>query len=310
MYKFCFFLKTYAGDQVYLERLVGSFHKYNKQKIPMIMACPSSDINLFQKYQCDLIKLIPEESICTEVFIEDSIYTAGYLNQEIYKLAFWEINICENYMCLDSDALFLREFKIDEFMCDEDTPYTQLIEDKELEIDPFYSAIWKPRRECIRKIEDAIEFHPKYLKTCHGFQIFSCKALKSLKEEFMIPRGYSYKDLIEISPYEFSWYNLWVQKSHCIPVVQIEPLFRCVHLSQQHILENLRGETLELISRAYIGVIVNSNFAQNREYNNIKKYKFVDFGMGFKLMIKNFFFYGMMIWKKIGYIILRDEQNT
>ncbi len=34
----------------------------------------------------------------------------GYINQEIVKLAFWELGLTENYFCVDSDAVFVRPF--------------------------------------------------------------------------------------------------------------------------------------------------------------------------------------------------------
>ena len=38
--------------------------------------------------------------------------SAGYINQEIVKLCFWETGLADNYLCLDSDAEFVRDFHV------------------------------------------------------------------------------------------------------------------------------------------------------------------------------------------------------
>ena len=142
MHDFGFFLKTYGKDYDRAVRLIESFENYNVEALPLYLACPQSDIKQFTTLERRNIKIIPEEEICTNVFIEDAKWTAGYLNQEIYKLAFWEMGLCANYMCIDSDAIFIRPFYLKDFMYDEKTPYTSLEEDNDLRADCYYNKLY------------------------------------------------------------------------------------------------------------------------------------------------------------------------
>ena len=257
MHNFGFFLKTYRNDYDRAVRLINSYEKYNVESLPLYLACPKDDISQFSKLENNNIKLVSEEEICGDVFTKDTQWSTGYLNQEIYKLAFWEMGLCSNYMCIDSDAVFIRPFYMKDFMYDDEVPYTSLEEDNDLCSDRYYNRLyWNRRLAWISKIEDEMDYHPHHLLTCHGFQIFSSKVLKSLKNDFMIPRGYSYRDLIEIAPYEFSWYNLWLQKMEIIPIHPIGYLFKTFHLKQHHIFYVLQGMKIEDWARGYIGIIV------------------------------------------------------
>lgn len=298
---FGFFLKTYSADYSRVVRLIDSYKKNNIESLPMYIACPKKDISLFQELQGENIFLIEEETICENVFTEDTKMSAGYLNQQIYKLAFWEKGLCANYMCLDSDAIFIRPFYKKDFMYDEDVPYTTLVEDNDLQADLYYNKwYWNNRREEIRKIENEIEFHPYHLLTCHGFQIFSGRALKSLRDDFMVSKGYTYKDLIRIAPYEFSWYNLWVQKTNVIPIHYIEPLFKCFHMKQHHVFYVLQGMKLEDWAKGYIGIIVNSNYAiGSGDYNDISVYKASNISISRAIINLNLKFYRRLKREKI-----------
>lgn len=303
MVNFAFLLKTYKGDYLRAIRLLGSYQKYNVEDIPLFLVCPEADMELFESCSSKVVSVIKEEEMKPDIFIEDGQWTSGYLNQEIYKLAFWELGLCANYMCLDSDGIFIRPFYKKDFMYDENIPYTTLVEDNDLRADFYYNQMyWNGRRERIKKIEDEMDFHPHKLLTCHGFQIFSAQVLESMKKEFMEPRNYSYKDLIQIAPYEFSWYNIWIQKSRCIPIHMVEPIFKYFHLKQHHILAVLQGMEIEDWARGYIGIVVNSNYGiGNGEYTDLSVYDIYNTDIPDDVIKKNYYFYKKLkngIWKR------------
>ncbi|MCM1264175.1 MAG: DUF6492 family protein [Butyrivibrio sp.] len=274
MDNFAFFLKTYSVDYDRTVRLIDTYRKYNAELILLYIACPKTDIYLFKNLEGADVHVIPEEDICEEVFVKDSIWSAGYLNQEIYKLSFWETGLCANYMCIDSDAVFIRPFYKKDFMYDDETPYTALKEDNDLRADIYYNRLyWNGRMDWIEKIGNELDYHPYHLLTCHGFQIFSGRVLESLRNDFMRPHGYSYKNLIEIAPYEFTWYSMWLQKTEIIPIHIIEPLFKCFHLKQHHIISVMQGMKIEDWAKGYVGIIVNSNYGVgNGDYYDLSVY--------------------------------------
>jgi hypothetical protein len=185
----------------------------------------------------------------------------GYINQEIVKLAFWETGLTANYFCVDSEAVFLRPFHHDDFMFDETTPYTVLVEDNELKVEPrYYADHWQGREQSLRRIQELVGLEDRRILTCHGHQVFSSVVLHSLKEDFLEPHGWSYRDMLAEAPYEFSWYNMWLQKTKAIPIAVREPLVKVFHHEGQEIEYALRGITPEDIARGFVAAVVNSNY--------------------------------------------------
>ena len=124
----------------------------------------------------------------------------------------------------------------------------------------------------------------------------------------MIPNRKSYVDLLKISPYEFSWYNFYLQKSKIIPIVQSEPHFKTIHTNYQFVLYKLMGIKEEDWARSYIGIIVNSNFTHQmevKEYNQMfpEKYSILrDLG---QVQIA-----GKILFHSMYRIIIRDIKCT
>jgi hypothetical protein len=127
----------------------------------------------------------------------------------------------------------------------------------------YFNTHWRARSLSLDKIREAVGLSPQPIITCHGFAILSSKVIRSLRTDFMLPRGLSFADLLAISPYEFSWYTLYLQANHTIDMHQRESLFRCVHTPQQYTLLSLSGVTVEDMSRGYIGLTSNLNLSRN-----------------------------------------------
>ena len=112
--KFAILLKTYKGDLKYVERLLISFHKHNIENIPLYLVCPEVELGIFRHFTGKNIYICSDESVTNELVCDDSILgiRPGYINQEIIKLSFWEKKVCNNYFCLDSDIVFIRDFSV------------------------------------------------------------------------------------------------------------------------------------------------------------------------------------------------------
>lgn len=296
MEKFAFLCKTFRNDFKYVKRLLSSFQTFNIQNIKMFIVIPENEKDFFfsiidKKLLCNT-ELVFEERfsdyltnhdvLCNSVPGEWESYPIrpGYINQEIIKLAFHELNLTENYMPIDSDGEFLRSFNLDDFIAEDGYPYTILEEDNELKVDPVYwnEVGWTGREKIIRKIYKEIDYTNRVMITAHGFCIFSSKVLSDFKKHFMNSKGYSYINLMEISSYEFSWYNIWLQKTEIIPIHYREPLFKCFHTKDQLIWYKRQGIQLSDIKRGYVGIVINSNFQPGRGEDNPLDYDtFFDF---------------------------------
>ena len=257
-------LKSYRGDVPLAQRLVESFTAYNSDGLPLTIVVPEEDETLFEQLATDHISVISEEPFHHELVSEPfGDMRVGYINQQIVKLAFWELDLYDDYFVVDSDMVFVRPFLRDDFMADPDTPYSVLVEDNDLQTDPrYYREQWQSREQHLARIKELVGLNDRRTLTCHNHQVFSAAVLRSLKSDFMEPRNYTYADLIRLSPYEFSWYNFWLQKSQVIPIVLREPLVKMLHHDGHHLEYAVRGTTLEDVARGYVGIVINSSFAR------------------------------------------------
>jgi hypothetical protein len=258
-------LKSYGPDFDHASRLVASFTEHNVEALPLFVVVPDEDRSRFAGLAGPNVEVL-SETLLGEHLVDQPVggMRPGYINQEIVKLAFWELGLVQNYFCVDSDAVFVRDFGSKDFMADADTPFTVLVEDNELKVEPkYFEQHWVGRERSLRRIQELVGLQDRRLLTCHGHQVFSADVLRSLKDDFMSPRGWDYRDLLAEAPYEFSWYNFWLQKSQVIPIVAREPLVKTFHHEGQQLEYALRGVTEEDLARGYVGVVINSNYANS-----------------------------------------------
>jgi hypothetical protein len=261
---FAMLLKSYSGDFEYAKRLIESFTRFNSDGITLYLVVPESDQDLFSAIIVENTKLISENALAQHL-VDHEVHgiRPGYINQEIIKLAFWELGLSANYFCVDSDAEFIREFHVSDFMHDSDTPYSVLVQDLELAVDPeYYQQYWVTREREIARIAELIGWESQVINTCHGHTVFSGKVLESFVREFLQPRGWDYSDALAESPYEFTWYNMWLQKSRVIDIYPREPWIKVFHTESQHLEYLMRGISVADIARGYFGVVVNSNYSR------------------------------------------------
>lgn len=265
MHTFAMLLKSFADDFDYAQRLIVSFRKFNADNVHLYCVVPPADLSRFEVFRGPDVTVLAESEL-GQYLVDKPVHgmRAGYINQEIVKLSFWELELTENYFCVDSDAEFIRPFHRSDFMVDEHTPYTVLVEDNELKVEPrYYREYWQQREIELRQIQDLVGLDSKVVRTCHGHQVFSAKVLRSFKTEFLDARGWSYADALEAAPYEFTWYNMWLQKSQAIEIHQREPLVKVFHNESQHLEYVMRGVTTADIARGYVALVINSNYARD-----------------------------------------------
>ena len=258
-------LKSYAPDFDYAKRFIESFREFATEEIPLYVVVPDQDVQLFTELVGETGQVLPE-SLWAEHLVDYRIHgnSPGYINQEIIKLAFAEKNLLANYLCADSEAVFIRPFSKADFMADATTPFTFVTEDHELQVDPIYFARYgKFRNQSLRHLREYLQLPMDRYATCHGLGVFSSKVILSLNE-FMQNRSLTYADLLEISPYEFSWYNFWLEKSRVIKRITREPIFETIHMDHHHFSYALKGVGIEDLARGYVGVVVNSGHTRDQ----------------------------------------------
>lgn len=258
-------LKSYRGDVEYARRLIASFEKHNPEGLPLYCVVPTEDLDLFAPLASSTVTIL-DEAVFTPYFTSEDVHgiRPGYINQEIVKLAFWELGLAESYFCIDSDAVILRNLSARDFLAPDGTPYTVMVEDNELKVEPrYFDQYWNSRASALRRIADTVGLEDPVLRTCHGHQVMSSIVLESLVRDFLTPRGWTYIDALRVAPYEFSWYTFWLQARLPITVHSREPLVKVFHHEGQHLEYILRGVTVDDMSRGYVAAVVNSNFARD-----------------------------------------------
>ena len=108
----------------------------NSIRIIKINDISDEEKNKYGEYLADIIKLKKIVSKIPKEFVEE-IYNdipsmRGWESQQIVKSSFWKLNLCKNYMMIDSDSYFIKEFTCDDFLYDDETPYTVMHEQKDL----------------------------------------------------------------------------------------------------------------------------------------------------------------------------------
>jgi len=257
-------LKSYGPDLPYAERFMASYSKYVQDDIPLYAVVPDEDVPEFSAMVAGRGEVLPE-SLWAEHLVDYPIHgnSPGYINQEIIKLAFYEQGLLDNYLCADSEAVFLRPFSRQDFMAGPDTPYTFVTTDAELRVDPVYwQRYGNTRDRSLVALRDYLDLHPlRPYETCHGFGVFSSVVLRALRG-FLEQREMRYADALEVCPYEFSWYNFWLERSRVIPRIPREPIFHTVHIETQHLEMTLKEIDASALSRGYVGAVVNSGFSR------------------------------------------------
>jgi hypothetical protein len=262
--RFVILVKSHLPDLPYVERLLDSFARHNADGVDLHLVVPPDDSAAFARLAADHVVLSGEDAFAEHLTHEPVAgFSPGYINQEIVKLCFWESGAADNYLCLDSDAEFVRDFHVADFMADETTPFTFLSEDSELQAEPdYYASHWVARRERLRRIQEEIGLTDAPLRTVHGHAVFSATVLRAFRDRFLAPRGWDYVDALALAPYEPTWYSLWLQKDRTIPIVEREPVIKTFHDPTQQLDYVLRGLDADDVARGYVAVVVNSNYSR------------------------------------------------
>lgn len=263
MEQFGILLKSYAPDLPYAERFMESFDRFAQQEIPIVVVVPDQDAQAFTAMIRDRARVLPE-SLWSDHLVDYRIHgsSPGYVNQEIIKLAFAEQGIFANYLCADSEAVFIRPFSSKDFIHPSGVPYTFITEDAELRVDPVYERAYGAARDSyLVRLREFLDLPVRPYKTCHGFAVLSSDVCLDLAA-FLSSRGMTWADALELCPYEFSWYNFWLERTELIPRIVREPIFKTIHLEHQHLEFAIKGVTEKDFARGYVGVVVNSGFSR------------------------------------------------
>jgi len=259
------YCKSYRNDFLRLKRLLASIDRFNADGLPFYISTPIADHELLIQIvgQEGYHWVADEEIVRANAQADFAAYQAmpGGLSQQIIKSEFWRLGLTENYLCLDSDSLFIRPFYRPDFMAVDGNPYTVLHQNKEflqLATDRGHLRVERDLRVEAERVKALFaRVGPNFYCAPAPF-IWSAKVWQSLDQGYLQPNDISLWKLISPAHPETLIYAEALLKYRAIPLIAIEPLFRTYHFDWHYYLMKRLGETEEKLRQNYLGVIYQS----------------------------------------------------
>jgi hypothetical protein len=284
LYLFC---KSYSGDLKRIRKLIESINQFNYDQIPFYLSVPQEDMPIFQdllnKYSNNYHLISDEEIILSNnaVNLEHYKNLPGQLSQQVVKSEFWryleKMQLpCNAYLCIDSESIFLRAFRVEDFMTKDGIPYTVMHQNKELIQAAENKKIFKVFESHQR---DSTLIKSKFVREGPNYAfgptpvVWSPDVWRALDEKFLQPKKITLWELIQEFPHELSWYGEALLNYRTIPLLPIEPLMRVYHYSWQYYFLRKSGESEETIKKSYLGILKQSNWYFEDDHGKQKKRK-------------------------------------
>lgn len=286
------YCKSYRGDVLRAQRLALSLQKFNGDQIPFYVSVPESDMPLFREILAGLkITFICDEEIISanpKHNLEHILSMPGTLSQQVVKSEFWRLGLSENYVCLDSDNEFIREFYKADFLTPDGHPYTVITEGKEfLEFSARYHLPKVPVnfQKDSKQVQELFGRSGKIYSFGIPPLVWSRKVWISLEEEVLKPRDQSFAELIIQYPHELRLYGEALLKYRAIPLWPCEDIFKNYLYQSQYFYDKKRGVTVDMLSKNYLGFVRQSNW-EGEHFGTSKKSLASRFIKKFKKVIR------------------------
>jgi hypothetical protein len=276
---FVLYCKSYRRDLLRVKRLLESLRLHNIESIPFYISTPQAD-------KAVLFELLGEGSDFHWVSDESIVKSnprapqdiqktrSGGIGQQVVKSEFWRLGIADNYLCIDSDSVFIRDFVKADFLAPDGLPYTVLHQNKELFQLATNRGYLRVERD-LRKEAETVKalfsrVGPNYYCAPAPF-IWSAKVWQSLDTQYLQPKGMTLWDLVTPEHPESLLYGEALLNYQAIPVRAIEPLFRIYHYDWQFYLSRRLGETVDRLKQNFIGVIYQSAWESELDFGTPRK---------------------------------------
>jgi hypothetical protein len=273
MNPFALYCKSYSVDVRRVVRLAQSVQQYNLERIPFYVSAPRKDLALFREQLAGLaVELIGDEEIVQASPALDGEQLArmtGSVSQQVIKSEFWRLGLATAYLCLDSDALFIRPFGVADFLTPQGTPYTTLDEARDL-LEP---ASQRGRK----RVVDAFMAEADRLQTLFGRVgrrysfgplplVWHRAVWESLDTQYLQPRGMSFADAIALAPIESRWYGEALLAYQAVPLMPCQALFKVYHYAWQFDQDRRAGVGVKQLAAFYCGVIYQSAWERELDW--------------------------------------------
>jgi len=267
------YCKSYQTDLKRAVRLAQSVRQYNSEHLPFYVSVPQVDLPLFQTHLAGLdVQLLSDEEIIQaspRIPAEQVRQMPGNLSQQVVKSEFWRLGLSSAYVCLDSDASFIRPFGLADFMTPDGTPYTMMDECHDLMED----AIRHQRGRVVEaylKEADLVQQLFQRVGRRYSFGPFPVvwhrAVWESLDTNYLQPRGINFADAITQAPIESRWYGEALLAYKAVPLLPCQALFKVYHYAWQFDLDQRDGLRSHDLAQFYCGDIRQSNWERDMDW--------------------------------------------
>lgn len=267
------YCKSYSTDLRRVVRLARSIQQHNRDALPFYVSVPRGELPLFTQYLGGLnVNLLADEDILNaspRIHATQVSHMPGGMAQQVVKSEFWRMGYASAYVCLDSDAVFIRPFCQTDFLAADGTPYTMLDEAHDLLEDALRHK--RPR------VVDAFEREADLVQQFFGRSgrrysfgpfplVWHSAVWQSLDELYLAPKGMSFADAIAQAPIESRWYGEALLAYRALPLLPCQALFKVYHYAWQFDQDQRRGITTDQLARFYCGVIYQSAWERDMDW--------------------------------------------
>lgn len=269
-YNLILYCKTFGRDFHRLKRLYESIQKYNKDNIPFFISAPGSEKELLQK----LIGTEGYTFVADEDIWKFKYQMDGWRSQQIIKSSIWKVVDTENYICIDSDQFFIRDFYKSDFIHPSGTIYSLVHDNKEVQ---QYEKIFfgKNYREngyvkAVKAYRDVFSSqHTKIWDYGPPPYHWSVKVWKHFEENYLEPNNLTFETFqllmqqkYNIAMREAVTYGEYLMAAKPIDILPTSGVFKFYHWKEMYEFEQGNGLGLEEnIKENYLGITLQSNWS-------------------------------------------------
>ena len=267
------FCKSYRTDLRRIQRLLKSIEKYNNEDIPIYISVPHQDVALFKEntynFKVSVLSDLDIVSNNSSIKLDQFLSLPGNIAQQIVKSEFWRAGYSENYVCVDSDAIFIRPVRYSSYLSPSGTPYTVIDQGQEI----LNASLRKSRQHVIRNFfAESRKIKSLFNRTGIDYSfgpfpvVWSSAVWKALEEKFFAPTKMNILDAICQHPIESHWYGEALLKFNPIPIFPRQPIFYVYHYAWQfneHKDNNITEADLGLL---YDGLIYQSAWEREMDW--------------------------------------------
>lgn len=274
MEKSVLFCKSYDRDMFRARRMAESVMRFNRDNLALYISVPENDLDSFKKCFGDL----PCIFVTDEAILKKSAQFNGplpglyppHLLQQLVKLEFWRLGFCKNYIWIDSDSYFIKDFKEKTFFFDEHTPFIFQSEyNKKTELKRMSHVPKKIREKRVRENVELISRFQKLFKNSGVLLNFSgsmpiawsVKVLQSFNDEFLKKIGKNIYEILYEFPSELQLYGEYLYSSKIIPIHPKHFLFKSFLYADDFYISQMQGEYEYSIAKDFYGICMQSNWA-------------------------------------------------